>query len=276
MRKFLFLFLLTFSFLSGYDYELGICCIFRDDANYLEEWIDFHLKQGVDHFWLYNNFSKDNYENVLKPYILSKKVTLIEWDKPHEDADSWVKVQNGAYMDCITSNKDNVNWIACIDSDEFLFLVKGGNIKNFLKKYESIQCLCVDWQMYGTNGINTSHGNMIKEILYRGSSDYLVATKCIVKPRFVVSCHFAHYFWVINQNQCVDENYKSVKVEECCFKKPSVDKIRINHYFCRDKTFFQEVKLKRASQQGRNSQRLIDQEKMCNSIYDDSILKVIY
>ena len=59
-------------------YRFSLVLIFKDEAPYLEEWIEFHLMLGVDHFYLYQNNSTDNYQEVLKPYIKDEKLTLID------------------------------------------------------------------------------------------------------------------------------------------------------------------------------------------------------
>ena len=50
-------------------YKTAICLIFKDEAPFLQEWIEYHHLIGIEHFYLYNNNSTDNYEEVLKPYI---------------------------------------------------------------------------------------------------------------------------------------------------------------------------------------------------------------
>ena len=60
-------------------YYLSIATIFRNEAPYLKEWIEYHLMMGVDHFYLYNNMSEDNYLEVLNPYIEHDIVTLVDW-----------------------------------------------------------------------------------------------------------------------------------------------------------------------------------------------------
>ena len=42
-------------------YELGIVAIFRNEAKNLREWIEYHRLAGVEHFWLYNHGSTDNW-----------------------------------------------------------------------------------------------------------------------------------------------------------------------------------------------------------------------
>ncbi len=34
---------------------MSLCAIFKDEADYLREWIEFHRIVGVEHFYLYNN-----------------------------------------------------------------------------------------------------------------------------------------------------------------------------------------------------------------------------
>ena len=63
-------------------YYLTACLIFRDAASYLEEWLRFHLLVGVEHFYLYDNDSSDDYLSVLRPFCAEGKVTLTRWPGP--------------------------------------------------------------------------------------------------------------------------------------------------------------------------------------------------
>ena len=36
-------------------YDLSVCAIFKDEASYLKEWIEYHKLVGVQHFYLYEN-----------------------------------------------------------------------------------------------------------------------------------------------------------------------------------------------------------------------------
>ena len=51
-------------------YQVSLCLIFKNEAPFLKEWLDYHLTIGVSHFYLYNNNSDDNYLDVIKPYIM--------------------------------------------------------------------------------------------------------------------------------------------------------------------------------------------------------------
>ena len=48
-------------------YNVSICAIFKNEAPYLREWIEFNHLVGIEHFYMYNNNSEDDYLVVLKP-----------------------------------------------------------------------------------------------------------------------------------------------------------------------------------------------------------------
>jgi hypothetical protein len=38
--------------------KIAICLIIKDENEYLQEWMDYHRKVGVSHFYIYDNNSK--------------------------------------------------------------------------------------------------------------------------------------------------------------------------------------------------------------------------
>ena len=97
------LFLCMSQSLPAATYKLALCAIFQNDAPFLQEWIEFHKLQGVEHFYLYNNRSQDEFKEVLAPYVESGEVTLVEWPftYPENDHSQWIRIQSSAYMDCV-------------------------------------------------------------------------------------------------------------------------------------------------------------------------------
>lgn len=126
-------------------YYLSICLMFKNEAPFLKEWLDYHLTIGVDHFYLYNNNSDDNYREVLKNYIENGVVSLIDFPKPN--------AQFEAYMQCYNDFRKDNNWIMFLDADEFLCPKYEINIKTWLKKYNKFHAVNIHWLMFGTGGI---------------------------------------------------------------------------------------------------------------------------
>ena len=52
-------------------YQISLCLIFKNEAPFLKEWLDYHLTVGVDHFYLYNNNSDDDFKKIVD-YMIEK------------------------------------------------------------------------------------------------------------------------------------------------------------------------------------------------------------
>lgn len=125
-------------------YKVSICGIFRNEAPYMREWIEFHKLAGVDHFYLYNNFSNDDYSEVLAPYIENGDVTLTEWPIQYG--------QIAAYRECIAKYRHETQWIGFIDLDEFVVPKETDNIYDFLSRFSRRSAVLIYWKMFGSSG----------------------------------------------------------------------------------------------------------------------------
>ena len=125
-------------------YAVSFCAIFRDEGQYLSEWLEYHLLIGVDHFYLYNNFSTDNYQEILEKYIKCGIVTLIDWPVPQG--------QMKAYADCVEHFGDESNWIGFIDLDEYVVPNHDDNIKDFLTRFRKRPLVLIYWLYFTSSG----------------------------------------------------------------------------------------------------------------------------
>ena len=125
-------------------YNVSLCGIFKDEAANLTEWIEYHKLVGVEHFYLYNNFSCDDYFKVLEPYIEKGLVTLTDW--PLQQG------QMKAYENCINVYGSESQWISFLDIDEFFVPCQETSLNTWLKKFEKYHCVLVYWKMFGTSG----------------------------------------------------------------------------------------------------------------------------
>lgn len=160
-------------------YTVSICSIFKNESKNLIEWIEYHLIVGVEHFYLYNNNSSDNYEEILKPYIESNIVTLVEWP-PYPG-------QCSAYNDCWEKHKNSSQWIAFIDCDEFICPRYNQNITDFLNSYSNYPIVLMYWLMFGTSGIFIrKEGKCMIEQLTSCYEKPINIGKCIINTRFQI------------------------------------------------------------------------------------------
>ena len=112
-------------------HELAVCAIYRDEADYLAEWVEFHRLVGAERFFLYNNFSEDHHREVLAPYVEEGLVTVRDWPV----LDGRVG-QIAAYDDYLRWHRYDSRWIAFIDLDEFLFSPGRSSLPDVLADFE--------------------------------------------------------------------------------------------------------------------------------------------
>lgn len=183
--------------------RVGLVTMFRDEAQYLKEWIEFHLLVGIDKFYLVNNNSIDNYLEILKPYMDQGTVELIEnavetkfnpIGRENEEiiVYHWIKKLN----EIIFSSPED--WMIHVSTDEFLFPTEHSNIKDVLEGYGSqIGEISVNWTLFGNNQIEVKNGELLIEKLTKSChsnhpDNYHV--KPIVRPsaiEYLPSVHFS-------------------------------------------------------------------------------------
>lgn len=126
-------------------YHISICGCFKNEARFLKEWIEYHLMMGVDHFYLYNNNSDDNYKEVLKNYVDRGIVTLEEFPE--------IPAQPGVYQHWYNNYRQESDWVSFLDMDEFFVPLKHNTLRDWLDDHSKYPVLLVYWKMFGTSGI---------------------------------------------------------------------------------------------------------------------------
>lgn len=211
-------------------YYFSICAIFKDEARYMKEWIEYHRILGVDHIFLYNNFSSDNYLNIIQQYIDEGFVTLIEW--PYKLA------QMSAYQHCYNNFRNETFWLMFIDLDEFICPLYETDIKKWIKKYEKYPSVIMYWLMFGTNGITEYNPDKLVIEQYTCSWNGIRNVgKIALNTRFRPVKMYHHYIYCWVKFLGVKLKVPSVN-ERCHFvfnynihKIPSKNTIQINHYW---------------------------------------------
>lgn len=268
----------------AHEFEVAICSIFKNEAPYLREWIEFHRIVGVEHFYLYNNCSEDNFEQVLAPYVEEGIVELIDWSFEPKTRQDWLKIQRQAYYDGASRALGETKWLAIIDIDEFIFPVKDKTIQRFLQDFENEASVGINWQNFGTSHIQKLDQSklMIEQLIYRANRTLPIngQIKSITKPEcinldpegpkvFNSNGWNPHRVKLKKGFQLVDVRHKVLKG----FSNPDtpVGRIRIHHYATRDEIAFQ-AKLNKPNQGPDRVKRLKQRAKQMNEVKDKSIL----
>ena len=202
-------------------YYLSLCSIFKNEGKYMKEWLDFHLIVGFEHFYLYNNFSSDNYQKVLKPYIEKGIVTLIDWPYQHG--------QMAAYNDCIKRFQKESNWIAFMDLDEFAVPVEYSNVRDWLKNYEKFPCVLGFYRDFSSSG-------RLKDDEHKPVVEQFVVCSDFVSPSMFLNTSWTDYIKEYRISHfCRFKFFNKVCPENAGFlcrwhKQPKKISFQFNHY----------------------------------------------
>jgi hypothetical protein len=198
------------------EHYLAACAIYRDEADYLAEWIEFHRLVGFERFYLYDNRSSDRHLDVLEPYLMDGVVVLHDWPQ--------YPGQFAAYDDCIASYGDECRWIGF-----FVFSPTYRTVSEVLTQYEHWPGVCVNVPRFGTSGHRTRpEGLVIENYVVRLQTLADRTVKSIVDPAAVERSLNAHAF-AYRRRAAVDTD--GYPVHDTATKSPSLDLLRANHYY---------------------------------------------
>lgn len=228
----------SFSQAHEYKYELAIGAIFRDEAPYLKEWIEFHKLVGVQHFYLFNNFSEDDFMSVLQPYIDNGEVELFPWPYIASSWENWLyEVQARAYDQCVRVAAGKTKWLAIIDIDEFLTPMSSDNVLDVLQDYQEFGGVGFNWKLFGHSGLlDLEPGKLLIESLTMTAvqeRETHLAVKSIVRPDRVAECHHPHYMIYKEGFFHVNSNKESIIDKDGLTNAVYYDRLVINHYWSR-------------------------------------------
>lgn len=213
--------------------QLSIVAIAKNEGPYIKEWIEFHKLVGVTRFYIYDNESDDQLNEILEPYIKSGEVIYKYYPGKSK--------QIAAYNDALKRFKLDTKYMAFIDLDEYLMPSTYGDnlsdvIDNILKNNKHAAGVGVTWRVFGSSGhVSKPDGLVVENYTYRSVDrcwqNFHIKTVCNPrKIKSMVSPHFAKYkvgYWCINE---FGRRLRAWFPLGQCFEK-----IKINHYFCKSR-----------------------------------------
>lgn len=223
---------------------LCVAAIFRNEAPYLVEWIEFHRLVGVEHMYLYDHGSSDRPVERLEPYIQQGFVTLIPWSTFHTSFTP--QLLQAAHA--ITTFGPNYRWMALIDVDEFVFPTEDASLFKTMTQFEDLPAVAVPWIMFGFSGHESKpEGLVIENYTMRApfppplERKSIFKWKSILNPAEIVAVHSPHSYefrsgeigggWDENR-QFLSEN---TRYDVC----RTANVLRLNHYTTRSKAEFE-------------------------------------
>lgn len=205
--------------------DLAIAVIVKNEAPYILEWIEYHRILGFSKFYIYDNDSTDNIEDILGPYIDDE---IVIFQKVHGTGK-----QLWAYEDAVQKAKHKVRWLAIIDADEFIQNLTDQPLLRILEQHKQAAQL-FGWMIFGSNG-QKEIGNalVIERFTKHATDDFIADYKMILNPRKVlkfINPHYAQMFGLVRDERGkIIHSYPYHTVSQAI---PAPKKlVRINHYY---------------------------------------------
>jgi hypothetical protein len=221
---------------DGRHHYLAVCAIFKNEAPYLKEWLEFHRLVGVEKFYLYNNYSSDGYLDVLAPYVEAGIVTV------HD-----IPVRPGqlmAYNSCLKTYGPNARWMAFLDIDEYLYALDEDSVADVLREYEDHAGVSIHWVMFNTSRHVLRPAGLTTENFTTCQVEGNKHVRIVVDPsrtEEIVNVHFGRY---AEGERAVNENHEPIEDPEgwtaegpvkpgWSWPVPTIGRLRVNHYWTR-------------------------------------------
>jgi hypothetical protein len=210
-------------------YNFTVCSVFKNEAHILDEWIQHYKMRGVDHIYLVNDFSTDNYMSVLDKY--RDYVTLFNNNIVTKAAGRQCLIYEKYFRPILNTSK----WLSILDMDEFLYSPSGSSFDSILEKYKDVSQIRIDWLHFGSNGhlyqpISVVNGFTKRSPLDKTKS--FSSYKNIFKTKDLISFN-VHLNSVSGTTHVID------------YKEGEPVELVINHYTIQSLEFFMRVKATR-------------------------------
>ena len=242
--------------------SLCLVAIFKNESHILKEFITHYIKQGVDHFFLIDNGSNDNYSDILTNF---SNITLkINPNRPFQIAH-----YNNYFLEACKK----YDWVIICDLDEFIYARRHfTNIKQYLNSLDAdVSQVFIPWKIFGSSGFNTIDKlqpdnvveNFTNRINYDKDSNFQGVimegdikysfTKCIVKTQYlkyfgihshVTTC--GRYIGPDN-NAFIHSNIAFYKIDEDILSNSF---LHLNHYPIQSYEWFTRIKATRGDANG--------------------------
>jgi len=221
-------------------YKIGIMAIFKNEEKYMEEWLIHHIKQGINHFYLY-----DNDGDIDKYYYLERYgdfITLIDWtDKKNNGRQT---IQKQAYYDCVHKYSKECQFLGMLDIDEFMVPTKddisiGSYVRNLKSEWDNIKAFKIQRYNFGSDmKLTKPKGDVMDN--YKTKEKICSSFKALANTDFIdksITSYVHDFNYIKNKKGKVYNEYLKYNVDfvghPLGCKKTAINEIPIviNHYY---------------------------------------------
>jgi len=254
-------------------YNVSVLAMFKNESWIIKEWLEHYLQEGIEHFYLIDNGSDDDYLDKIQPYIVNGKITLIK-DPYRQKLGTQDILYNKHFLKQI---KEETIWIIVADMDEYIYARNGfKTISEYLSSVPpTIGKIVLPWKLFGSNGIITHPNKIIPVFTQRQSDkDYLQYSKLNRLGYSKTIARTTNLNNVKTHDQCISSGevvFSDYTSSSDYLRYDSAKQfLHINHYTHLSLQYYNEIKIKRGGGQGGvyDMARFNILDEMCNAITD--------
>ena len=140
-----------------------ILTIIKNEHQYLDEWIQYHLNLGIDTLFIYEDIDSDSHLEITQKYsqvVLNRVSCLLTEEELHRAVQlkqtpgqnpQPLYIKKG--LQYIKNHNPHYDWCFVIDNDEFITLENPEDkIDVLLDRYEAYDAVILSWECYGAGG----------------------------------------------------------------------------------------------------------------------------
>ena len=226
----------------------------RDEGDYLDEWVTYHLSIGFDRIIIYDHRSKIPVENIWGDKVV---VTLL-------DRDSFMLPE---YIHNDTLLYYPSSWMIVLDPDEFVVLLWDTDIKDFLKEFEEDGAVGVPWSVYSGSGHRVQPKAPVKDSYVWREPHNPHWVKSFINTKYCTRIDDPHFG--VYTRPSVNEVHEK-------FEGPITDspraRIRINHYFTKSyEEYLRKIERGTGDNTPPRPEAWWDMNEQSSTVYDDTL-----
>ncbi len=143
-------------------FQLSVMAIFRNEGHVIDEWVDHYRAFGVEHFYLIDNNSTDDFRTALRRHIDDGVVDLFTCAR-----DGY---QIGAYTELLPRLRRETEWVGVFDLDEFVYPTDGAPLAQMLARHRDREAVLAPWLSFGSSGHRTQPRSVVSGFTRRGDA----------------------------------------------------------------------------------------------------------
>jgi hypothetical protein len=246
------------------DYKIAIGAIFKNEFNYVLEWLAWHQLAGFSYFFVADNESTDGTRALLEALSeINEKFTVLYQPNIEKHAQIY------AYNRILDTCDSDIQAILFIDADEFLVHddhINGSEyelLSNLLQAPE-IGMVGINWRTYGSSGLKTHDDRLVLERFNQHASDFDFSNNSHIKSVSKISHieHIGPHLSNLNENykriyingdelnefiQSINGVWEATTMPNGIARRIISSPLRVNHYVIKSEEEFVKNKILRGS-----------------------------